>query len=745
MINDKLKSVLILVIFSCILLGALSCISATSNNNISPIGTNINSNNTTNNSINIDNNSTAHTLTSEIKNNETTDNNDNNDFLNIYNSNEANKFESENQISIITNNVTADYGTNNSFTVNLTDQNGNPLSNQVILINLTNTNGQYKNYSITTNNNGSASLSLSLNTGNYTITSNYNGNTVINSITINKINTHINGEDINTIYGNIKNYTLYLTDIQGLPLADQIVGINIKSKDGSDKTYILTSDNNGTVTINTEEFTSGYYTLTAIYNGTENYNQTTTINTLTINPTTLKASAETSSNYTQLITNDFTETYGQGLNFTVRLIDIDGNPIIGQHIALNLTKISNSASKIYWTTTDTEGYAYLQINLAPGNYSTKSSYSGSKTYSASEDEFNSMIVYWPGTNNSTSNTSKTNTTTKEGYISISNIVIEATEVMAYVEDYGRLPNYVTIDGIQYTQAQFAYLLTTAINKINSGSSSDIQIINVTKKTATDLSISGNLTASAVISMASRIATYINSYGNTPKYDSSNDLGKISFNNYVYVFCELLSYYDDKNSFPTTVNVDSSVFGISSGNSTTNNTNITTNITTKTTGSGINDVNTINNTSVYLVATANCEVNNAQIQALAASLISGLNTTLEQATAIYDFVRDNISYSYYANTKYGALGTLTKGYGNCVDQASLVIALFRAAGIPARYVHGKGCTFTSGLYTGHVWAQVLVDGVWYCADCTSTRNSLGHIVNWNTASFTLASISAEISF
>ena len=139
------------------------------------------------------------------------------------------------------------------------------------------------------------------------------------------------------------------------------------------------------------------------------------------------------------------------------------------------------------------------------------------------------------------------------------------------------------------------------------------------------------------------------------------------------------------------------------------------------------------------------MNNAQIQALAASLISGLNTTLEQATAIYDFVRDNISYSYYANTKYGALGTLTKGYGNCVDQASLVIALFRAAGIPARYVHGKGCTFTSGLYTGHVWAQVLVDGVWYCADCTSTRNSLGHIVNWNTASFTLASISAEISF
>ena len=65
-----------------------------------------------------------------------------------------------------------------------------------------------------------------------------------------------------------------------------------------------------------------------------------------------------------------------------------------------------------------------------------------------------------------------------------------------------------------------------------------------------------------------------------------------------------------------------------------------------------------------------------------------------------------------------------------------MALCRAADIPARYTHGKNCRFSSGLNTGHVWAQIYIDGVWYSADATSSRNELGNIHNWNTNSFTL---------
>ena len=143
------------------------------------------------------------------------------------------------------------------------------------------------------------------------------------------------------------------------------------------------------------------------------------------------------------------------------------------------------------------------------------------------------------------------------------------------------------------------------------------------------------------------------------------------------------------------------------------------------------------------ATKNCQVNNAQIQALAAKLTDGLTSPSAKAEAIYNYVRDSISYSFYYDTKYGAVGTLNSKTGNCVDQAHLVIALFRAANLPARYVHGT-CTFSSGTY-GHVWAQVLLGDIWTVADPTSNRNSLGSIANWNTKTYSLNGYYAEISF
>ena len=136
---------------------------------------------------------------------------------------------------------------------------------------------------------------------------------------------------------------------------------------------------------------------------------------------------------------------------------------------------------------------------------------------------------------------------------------------------------------------------------------------------------------------------------------------------------------------------------------------------------------------------------SSIKNLATQLTKGLKTTEEKAQAIYNYVRDEIDYSYYANSKYGATGTLKAGSGNCVDQASLVVALCRASNIPARYSHAKGCTFSSGLVTGHVWAQILVNGVWYSADATSVRNKLGNIQNWNTNSYSNLNRYAAVPF
>jgi hypothetical protein len=138
------------------------------------------------------------------------------------------------------------------------------------------------------------------------------------------------------------------------------------------------------------------------------------------------------------------------------------------------------------------------------------------------------------------------------------------------------------------------------------------------------------------------------------------------------------------------------------------------------------------------------INTSSVSALAKSLSAGCTTDLQKATKIYNWVRDNINYAFYYNTKYGATGTLNKRLGNCCDTANLLVALARDAGIKARYVHGT-CKFSSGNWYGHVWAQVYVNGKWVNADATSSRNSLGVIKNWNTATYKLAGVYNTLPF
>lgn len=55
--------------------------------------------------------------------------------------------------------------------------------------------------------------------------------------------------------------------------------------------------------------------------------------------------------------------------------------------------------------------------------------------------------------------------------------------------------------------------------------------------------------------------------------------------------------------------------------------------------------------------------------------------------IYEYVRNNFEYEPYYGSLKGAQETLWEKAGNDFDLASLLIALYRASGIPARYVYG----------------------------------------------------------
>ena len=123
----------------------------------------------------------------------------------------------------------------------------------------------------------------------------------------------------------------------------------------------------------------------------------------------------------------------------------------------------------------------------------------------------------------------------------------------------------------------------------------------------------------------------------------------------------------------------------------------------------------------------------------------MTSDYDKGEKIFNWVRDNIEYQKYSNTKKGALNTLNSKSANCVDQAHLVVALARAAGLPARYVNANNCKFTSGYVSGHVWAQILVGITWVVADTTSSRNSFGIVKNWNVKSYKLVGKYSSISF
>ena len=148
---------------------------------------------------------------------------------------------------------------------------------------------------------------------------------------------------------------------------------------------------------------------------------------------------------------------------------------------------------------------------------------------------------------------------------------------------------------------------------------------------------------------------------------------------------------------------------------------------------------------YLSSSTNCQVKNANIKKLAESLTKNCKNNLQKAKKIFNWVRDNVAYEKYPNTRKGAAEVLVSKKGNCVDQAHLTIALARSAGIPARYVNANNCKFSTGYTSGHVWAEFLIEDTWVAGDTTSCRNSFGIVKNWNIKNYKLLGKYSSISF
>jgi transglutaminase-like putative cysteine protease len=136
-----------------------------------------------------------------------------------------------------------------------------------------------------------------------------------------------------------------------------------------------------------------------------------------------------------------------------------------------------------------------------------------------------------------------------------------------------------------------------------------------------------------------------------------------------------------------------------------------------------------------------ESNNPQIHELALELGSKIPNPCEQVRSFYDYVGDNLVYTYNGKD-WGAQAALGEMGADCSEYSDLMIALSRTAGIPARYL--EGLLYLQPTTQGfarreHAWLEVFLPNIgWVPMDPTLGRslslrdkyfaaNTLDHII------------------
>ena len=558
-----------------------------------------------------------------------------------------------------------------------------------------------KTYTKTTNSNGRAALKIKLPVGKYKVKIVHSASGIYSyvkkTVTIKSLaNTpKISLSSKSVIRG--KYIYAYLKDGAGKVLSDKKLTFTLNGR-----SYVKKTNSNGRAALKVK-IAAGKYRLRIYHYKSGVYDYKKKSATLTVQKNTPKISVE---NLT-VIKDKYLYVY---------LKDKAGSVMKSHKVKIRIN------GKTYTKTTNSNGRAALKLSIAAKSYSTKISFDAVSVYSSKSVTKTIKVINDPYKN------------------SILNIEKAATNVRNYVDDYGKLPETVTVGSEKVTIEEFSYLMGEAIAALNKGSTGKVSVLSgIGSVNSTNTSLNTKVFKAEYLDLANRVVSHINTNkvpaAEIEVYNSSKaKVGNANFDLYTYCFAKILNFYRTDGYLPNWCTFESDVFDdISIIPSNDTSPGKVTTADSNDFKKGLNEKNTVSDLSQYLKAGGHCALNQA-IKNKAASLTKGLTTTAAKANAIFNYVRDGIEYSYYADSKKDASGTLSSGSANCCDQANLVVALCRAAGIPARYSHAQGCTFSSGLVTGHVWAQILVGDTWYAADATSSRNKLGDINNWNTNSY-----------
>jgi transglutaminase-like putative cysteine protease len=127
---------------------------------------------------------------------------------------------------------------------------------------------------------------------------------------------------------------------------------------------------------------------------------------------------------------------------------------------------------------------------------------------------------------------------------------------------------------------------------------------------------------------------------------------------------------------------------------------------------------------YLQPTPFVDSDDPAIAAFAKQAIGNAQTTKQKALALYAAVRDQIQYDPYIDvldqSAYRASGVLHAGKGFCVGKSSVLVALARLSGIPARpgYADVRNHLTSKRLqehigdtFYWHSYTELFIDGKW----------------------------------
>jgi|GEM_PF-1880242 len=173
-----------------------------------------------------------------------------------------------------------------NFTIQLVDNETNPLFNKSVKINITSSNGlNVTDLEFITDDNGFIILDYFDNTGEYNISGIFYGDmdyafsNFNTSFEVNKINSTLTIE--NTVISSGDKISLILSAFNGTPIANKTLNVSIVSSNADVKNYILTTDDNGYANISS--LTKGNYILKANFEGDLIYQESSILSNIKVN------------------------------------------------------------------------------------------------------------------------------------------------------------------------------------------------------------------------------------------------------------------------------------------------------------------------------------------------------------------------------------------------------------------------------------------------------------------------------